>query len=100
MFSLIRSKAMEHIADLSILGIAIIWGSTFIIVKQAVESVPTFSFLSMRFGLATIILMIFSIFRLNQLSRKLVMDGIILGLSLFGIFAFQTLSLKYTSYYF
>lgn len=93
----IRSKGMEHIADISILGIALIWGSTFIIVKQAVESVPTFSFLSLRFGLAAIVLIVISSYKWKLYNRQMFIDGIILGLSLFGIFAFQTLSLKYTS---
>lgn len=97
MLNFIRSKGMEHIADISILGIALIWGSTFIIVKQAVESVPTFSFLSMRFGLAAIVLIAISSFRWRQFNRKMIVDGVLLGLSLFGIFAFQTLSLQYTS---
>ncbi len=90
-------KKMEHIADISILAISIIWGSTFIIIKQAIENIPTFAFLSLRFGLAAIILFLILFLKKNKFNKKLVKDGLILGLTLFSVFAFQTLSLKYTS---
>jgi drug/metabolite transporter (DMT)-like permease len=91
------TKLMEFIADFSLLGIALLWGSTFIIVKNAIIDIPAFSFLSMRFGLASIILILISLYKIKQLNLNLFKDGIILGIALFSIFAFQTLALKYTS---
>ncbi len=93
----LKNKKMEIIADISILSIALIWGSTFIIIKKAIEEIPTFAFLALRFGLASIILLIIVLFKKNKIDKELLKDGIILGLTLFSVFAFQTLSLKYTS---
>ena len=92
-----ENKKMEMIADISILSIALIWGSTFIIIKKAIEEIPTFAFLSLRFGLAAIILLIIILFKKKVADKGLLKDGIILGITLFSVFAFQTLALKYTS---
>ncbi|MDQ1331092.1 MAG: family transporter [Thermodesulfobacteriota bacterium] len=90
----INSKFREYGADAALLFISIIWGSTFIITKQAIENVPVFSFLTLRFAIASLLLWIFSSTRINRLSVKTVSDGFILGTVLFLTFAFQTVGLK------
>ncbi|MBU2623303.1 MAG: DMT family transporter [Proteobacteria bacterium] len=95
--SFINSKFREYGADASLLFIAIIWGSTFIITKQAIENIPVFSFLALRFALASLLLWIISSPRIKRLSVKTVSDGLILGTVLFLTYAFQTVGLKYTS---
>jgi drug/metabolite transporter (DMT)-like permease len=92
-----NTRKMEHIADISILLIAIIWGSTFIIIKQAIDNVPTFAFLYLRFLTAAVILFLIAFVSKVEFNGRLVKDGLILGFTLFSVFAFQTFSLKYTS---
>ena len=43
-------------AEIYLLGIVIIWGSTFAIIKGVLDQIPTFTFLAYRFLLATLIL--------------------------------------------
>ncbi|RPH48269.1 MAG: DMT family transporter [Desulfobacteraceae bacterium] len=95
--NLINSKFREYGADASLLFISIIWGSTFIITKQAIENVQVFSFLTLRFALASLLLWIISSSKIKRLSLKTVSDGSILGAVLFLTYAFQTVGLKYTS---
>lgn len=84
-------------ADLALLAITLIWGSTFVAVQDAVSRYPVFAFLAIRFGLATAALLLFFGKRLKNLGwRGLKMGGVI-GLFLFLGYALQTLGLQHTS---
>jgi len=91
------TKPTEFLADLSLLFIAIIWGSTFIIVKQSVESTPVFSFLFMRFTVAGMLLGLISAPKLKALDKRVLADGLLLGMALFLAYVFQTFALTLTS---
>ncbi|MGB9612463.1 MAG: EamA family transporter, partial [Bryobacteraceae bacterium] len=43
-------------AELALAGVAFLWGTTFVIVKSALEDVSTFLFLALRFTLASLLL--------------------------------------------
>lgn len=94
--TLINLKFREYGADASLLFISIIWGSTFIITKQALESVPVFSFLSLRFAAASVLLVIICLPRIKHITFQTIQDGTVLGSVLFLTYAFQTVGLKYT----
>ena len=105
--------AMSHRqvrADLVLLLVGVIWGATFVIVKDAVASYPVFAFLAIRFALASAIML--PLLRWPQLTRRLVSSspnntvtrpvnpltaGVLLGLLLFASYAFQTYGLQYTT---
>ena len=91
------NKPTEFFADLSLLFVAIIWGSTFIIVKQSVEYIPVFSFLFMRFALAGMLLIFINAPKLKAIDKGVLTDGIMLGIALFLAYAFQTFALTVTS---
>jgi len=91
------NKPTEFLADLSLLFIAIIWGSTFIIVKQSVENTPVFSFLFMRFALAGMLLILINAPKLKAIDKGVFIDGVMLGMALFLAYAFQTFALTATS---
>src|SRR6185369_16961970 len=73
------------------------WGVTFTIVKQAVESVDVFVFLAQRFILAFILILPISAIKGKQLDGRTLRQGCLMGLFLFGAYAFQTVALRYTS---
>ena len=91
------NKPTEFLADLSLLFVAIIWGSTFIIVKQSVENIPVFSFLFMRFALAGMLLILINAPKLKAIDKGVLADGVMLGIALFLAYAFQTFALTATS---
>jgi drug/metabolite transporter (DMT)-like permease len=84
--------------DLSLIAVALIWGATFILVKQALAGVSTLLFLALRFAIATLALaLIFrKEFRAADVSRA-VRGGLIAGCFLFSGYVLQTFGLKYTS---
>ena len=84
-------------ADGLLLLVTLIWGSTFVLVQQAVERSPVFAFLCLRFVLATVVLCLLFGRRLRSLRPRMVAAGTIIGLFLFAGYAFQTVGLQYTS---
>jgi len=89
------------IADLCLLFIAFIWGTTFIIVQEAVRILPPLAFNAVRF-LGAALLFIIYLFIVDRsfkrlANRKLLLHGFILGIVLFGGYAFQTIGLLHTT---
>jgi len=90
-----NKKALEYLADLSLLFIALIWGSTFIIVKEIIGKVNPSLFISYRFLIASLILLPFLMFKKDNVNRGSVLAGFLMGVVLFTVFYFQTFALKY-----
>jgi len=85
------------LADLSLFFVAIFWGSNFVIMKEALEIIYPFTYLGLRFSLAALLLAPFFWKRLLSAPARDYLDGCIIGLFLFGGFAFQTVGLLYTT---
>src|SRR6185369_4134869 len=73
------------------------WGVTFTVVKQAVESVDVFVFLAQRFVLAFLLILPISAIKGKRPDPRSLRLGCLLGLFLFGAYAFQTVALQFTS---
>lgn len=83
--------------DLLLMLVALIWGSTFIVVQDSVSHTGPFTFLTMRFGIAALALAVGFRRRLLRLTRREIASGSIIGVFLFAGYALQTLSLQLTS---
>lgn len=81
-------------ADLSLLLVTAIWGTTFVIVKDAVRTIDPYTFIAMRFVLAFVVLGVVFWRRMLRLSRRTVLAGMLIGVFLFAGFALQTLGLQ------
>jgi drug/metabolite transporter (DMT)-like permease len=91
-------KPATWIVDLSLFSITLIWGSTFVLVKQALADVSTLLFLTLRFAAATLILLIVFRKEFRAANRWLsIRGGALAGLFLFSGYVLQTFGLKYTS---
>lgn len=84
-------------AELSMLLVACIWGTTFVIVKNALADIGPFLFLGIRFLLAFLILVILSFSNIRRISWSTLGYGCILGIFLLLGYTFQTVGLKYTT---
>ncbi len=87
-------------ADLALVAIALIWGSTFILVKEALGSVSTMLFLTLRFAIATVALAILYRGRGAHYPRNIKRDlaiGVLVGTFLFSGYVLQTTGLRYTT---
>ncbi len=84
-------------ADLALLLVAAIWGSTFIIVKEATADMPTFTFLAVRFSIAALSLAVLRPSLTFWRDKQMWKAGFLIGTLLFGGYAFQTMGLQFTS---
>lgn len=83
--------------QLALLGVSLIWGTTFVLGKYSISYIPVFQYLSMRFFLASLVLLFFSWSILLKSTRKQIFISFTSGLLVFASYAFQTLGLQYTT---
>jgi len=84
-------------AELALAFSTLLWGSTFVVVKNALDQSSVFVFLAVRFSLAGLCMALFRPQVLRTLQREEIFAGIRLGFLMFGGYAFQTAGLKYTT---
>jgi drug/metabolite transporter (DMT)-like permease len=88
-------------ADLSLLFVTLIWGTTFVLVQNAIGLLEPFSFNGVRFLAAALLLLlwllIFERKQLKHFDRKLLFSGGFIGFWLFLGYATQTMGLLYTT---
>ena len=81
-------------AELALVGVTIIWGTTFVVVKSALADVSSVLFLTMRFWVAALtLILIYS----GAVSRKGIGPGVLAGSLLFTAYVFQTMGLELTT---
>ncbi|ANM31946.1 hypothetical protein ABI59_23850 [Acidobacteria bacterium Mor1] len=81
-------------ADLVLLGAALIWGSTFVVVDAAIERVSSLLFNALRFTLALLMLLPVVVVRRTWPSREAWIAGFAVGAPLMVGFALQTVGLE------
>jgi len=74
-----------------------IWGGTFVIIKQGLADLSPLLMVSIRFTLASLVLLPFCIKTLFHADRKAIFSGCFLGFLIFAGFLLQTLGLKETT---
>jgi drug/metabolite transporter (DMT)-like permease len=80
----VAERPKTLLATLTLLGITAAWGSTFFLIKDLLERVPTLDFLGIRFAIAAVALVLVAPRALGRLSREARRHAIVLGL-LYGL---------------
>ena len=75
----------------------VIWGGTFVVMKQSVDVLPTFWLLAIRFTAAGLVLALVFLRRWRYVSRGCVAGGAVMGLFLFLAYVFQTFGVERTT---
>ena len=83
--------------EIALVGVCAIWGLTFVMVQDAIEIVPTMSFLAYRFIPACLLITAMFWRRVRDLSREGWKAGLIMGVFLTGGYVFQTFGLERTT---
>jgi drug/metabolite transporter (DMT)-like permease len=96
-FPLRRLRSSPALALFSLVGVTAVWGSTFVVVQDAVSRMPVMDFLAVRFTLASLVMLVLRPRTLGRFSREMLGRGALLGLALAGGYIFQTYGLLYTS---
>ncbi len=88
-------------ADLALAFVALVWGTTFVVVKHALTDISTLYFLTLRFAVASLCMLLMFLPAFRRAGRRQVYRGLkggaTAGLFLWLGYVLQTLGLKYTS---
>lgn len=85
------------IPELALVAVCAVWGLTFVMVQDAIEIVPTMTFLAYRFIPAALLVSAMFWGRVKELSRDGWTAGLVMGAFLTAGYVFQTLGLERTS---
>ncbi len=84
-------------AELILLGITLIWGGTFALVKGALALIPPFLFTGIRFLVALVLVLLLWRGSFHRWEPQTFRAGLVLGMLLAGGFLLQTLGLLFTT---
>jgi drug/metabolite transporter (DMT)-like permease len=84
-------------ANLALLLCSVIWGTTFVVVQNALLDSSVLTFLAVRFTSAAILIALFYRRSLRGLNSQGTRAGILVGLFMFSGYIFQTIGLKFTT---
>lgn len=81
----------------ALFSIALIWGTSFVVMKNVLDGVPVLWLLSFRFILSSVILLVIAGRKLRAVSRECLKGSVILGILLGSAYIVQTFGLYYTT---
>lgn len=85
-----------RLATVLLVGVTAVWGSTFFLIRDLVEHVPPTDFLTVRFGIAGLVMLVVFRRHVLALSRRQLRIGVVLGV-LYGLAqVLQTIGLQTT----
>jgi drug/metabolite transporter (DMT)-like permease len=88
---------LRRFAEAALIGIAAVWGLTFVMVQDAIEELPPLAFLAYRFVPAGLLVGFFARRGLRGLGPDGWRAGLVMGVFLTAGYIFQTLGLEHTS---
>lgn len=94
---MLKNKDKSALAKLALFFTTIIWGSSFVVMKNTVDILPVFFLLAVRFSIAFAILGVVFAKRLKGIDKKYILHGSIIGLWLFLGYATQTIGITETT---
>lgn len=90
-------SSSQRRAELLLLSVTVVWGSTFVITKELIEKNSVYFYSGFRFLLAALVVFIPFYRKCISIPRSTVKHGTVLGLFLFVGFVLQTVGIKYTT---
>jgi len=91
------AKPSRAKADLALAFCSLLWGATFVVVKNSLNHASVFIFLAVRFSVAAVLMLAWSNRALLRFEREDLFAGLRLGCFMFLGYAFQTAGLQYTT---
>jgi drug/metabolite transporter (DMT)-like permease len=93
----VSEKRRGLAAEGALIGIAAVWGLTFVMVQDAIELLPTMAFLGYRFAIAAILVALVFRNRMRALSGAGWRSGLVMGALLTAGYILQTFGLEETT---
>lgn len=92
-----EKSGLANFATPLIILATIIWGSSFVVMKNSVDVLPTFWLLAIRFSASAIVLAIVFLPRWKVCDKQYLIGGTVMGFCLFVAYTFQTYGLERTT---
>ncbi|HSK25505.1 MAG TPA: DMT family transporter [Jiangellales bacterium] len=92
-----RVPGTTALATLALLAVTAAWGSTFVLIKDALDRVPVADFLAVRFAIAAVALWVIAPGAVRRLSPRARRHGVLLGLVYGAAQLLQTAGLGHTA---
>lgn len=89
--------ALKRLGSLAILGAALIWGTSFVLMKNTLDFMPTMYLLAIRFSAGALILFFPCMKHLKRIDRNDLFSGLAAGAFLFAAYVAQTFGLIRTT---
>lgn len=90
-------RLSPRLGRIALFSAALIWGSSFFVMKDAVSGVPVFLLLAFRFTVGCGLLSVVFWQKWKKCSRRLLFHGLVVGVLLFAAYTAQTYGLKETT---
>lgn len=92
-----NSRKTAVIGRLCLLGATLLWGSSFVVLKNTLDTMPTLWILAIRFTGGALLMGAFSIKQLKQLNLGCLKAGALMGVALYLAYTLQTFGLEHTT---
>jgi drug/metabolite transporter (DMT)-like permease len=93
----VTGAAKRYGIPLALIGVAAVWGATFVVVKDAVARYPLYAFLGLRFAIAVVAFVAIVPSSVRMLRLPVLRIGVLAGVFLTAGYIFQTWGLQDTS---
>ena len=91
------ARKYGHIGRACLIGATLLWGSSFVVLKTTLDTVPTLWVLAIRFTGAALLLGLAFIKQLRTIDRGCLKAGLLMGLALYAAYTLQTFGLERTT---
>ncbi len=92
-----QNRSYKYLGEGALLLMTVLWGGTFVIVKESLSDISSLLFVAFRFGIAAVVLLLIFFAAKKRFDQKSILPGMFLGFFLFLGFFTQTIGLKYTT---
>jgi len=92
-----RKRVLNILGVVLLFGAAIAWGTSFLILKNTIEDVPTLYVLGIRFFVSALLIGAIRFKKTIKLDKEVLKGGAVIGLAVFFAYLSQTYGLKFTT---
>ena len=91
----IKGKGLNLTGQLLLLSATVVWGSSFIILKETIKTLPALYVIGVRFLSSSLLLAVIFFGKVKKINKRVLCDGLILGTVLALAYITQTIGLKF-----
>lgn len=92
-----KDRKVEIISSVILAIVALVWGTTYAVIKDTLSTVQPFSLMMMRFGFSAVLLVLLYIKKFKKIRKIDIKRGGIIGLFMFLAFYFMITSIRFTT---